>query len=418
MNKKKKILGMTAAIAVIVGLLMVSIPAEEKEKTDNDCGCGCNKAPAQSEPLNFNKVLEKTVGWEQDVALLEKEIQEKREELLELYKKTKEGILWKEIEDLQFKIEDLERDYWYKKEILFEISIIRKYTKLQKDGALMIEKNFLPQIKDLDFEVGNALTKMEFIGKERIEKNLELYEILFGKDYEDIDWNNMGNAYVKIPGLSINKIEKMYWEIEDLDVNHWNYRKEYIELRTIQKIKEDIANGRTTLSGCYGFWCDPKTTPLHDGWNYRFSNFQKTKVWVGVYSTEQPSIYSKIGDLCYTYFTTSMQWYWTRANWEYSGCKSIQIKWIYLADVQADGMRHNLIWEGNKSINPHIGEWYTYGRYTTTNPKSYVYKIASFPDHHGCCGWIKCHWCNTHCGGCFACDPSGAQYFSWTNTKS
>ena len=32
----RKILGMTAAIAVIVGLLMVNIPAEEKEKTKQD----------------------------------------------------------------------------------------------------------------------------------------------------------------------------------------------------------------------------------------------------------------------------------------------------------------------------------------------------------------------------------------------
>ena len=92
---KRKILGMTAAITVIISLLIVNVPAEEKEDK-KDCGCGCNKAPAQGEPLDFDKVLEKTVGWENDVEMLEKEIKEKKKLLLELYKKTKEGIYWKE----------------------------------------------------------------------------------------------------------------------------------------------------------------------------------------------------------------------------------------------------------------------------------------------------------------------------------
>lgn len=415
MNKKRKILGMTAAIAVIVGLLMVSVPAEEKEKTDNDCGCGCNKAPAQDEPLNFNKVLEKTVGWENDVEMLEKEIKEKKEELLELYKKTKKGVQCKEIEDLELDIAKLEAEYWYKKEVLFEIEVIQKYTEMQRDGTLKIVKDSLPQIKDLDFEVSKALNSMEFAGREKMEKKSELYEMLFGEKYWKRDWNNMGNAYVKIPGLSINKIEKMYWEIEDLDVNHWNYRKEYIELRTIQKIKEDIANGRTTLSGCYGFWCDPPTTPLDDYGYYNFYNFQKVKVWVGMYKSEEPSMDPNDwnGEKCYTYFTTDMNWYWTRRA---PGTKSIQVKWFYLADVYEDSTRHNIIWEGNKNSSR---EWYTYyGKYTTTNPKSGSYQIKRYLNHHGCCGWIKCHWCNTHCGGCFACDPSRAQYFSRTDTKS
>ncbi|MCD6165856.1 hypothetical protein J7K19_04000 [bacterium] len=61
---KRKKLGMTAAITVIISLLIVNVPAEEKEDK-KDCGCGCNKAPAQGEPLDFDKVLEKTVGWEE-----------------------------------------------------------------------------------------------------------------------------------------------------------------------------------------------------------------------------------------------------------------------------------------------------------------------------------------------------------------
>jgi len=414
MDKKKKILGMTAMIAVIISLLAVSIPAEEK--TNDGCGCDCNKAPTQGEPLNFNEILKKTANWEVEVEILEKEIKEKKEMLLGLYKEAKEGIRWKEIEDLQSEIEELEGEYWYKKEILFEIEVIRKYTELQNDGTLKIVREPFPEIENLDFKVAKALNTMEFVGKERMEKKSELYETLFGKDCENIDWNNTGKVYVKIPDLDINKIEKAYWEIEDLDVKHWKYKKEYIELRTIQKIKEDIANGRTTLSGCYGFWCDPKTTPLNDFGYYTFYNFQKINVWVGMYSSSSPNPSYYLGEYCTTYFTTSMTYYWNLAKNRNPNTKSIQIKWFYLADVQEDGTRHNIIWEGNKNS---YREWYTYyGKYTTTNPKSGRYQITRYLNHHACCGWIKCHWCNTHCGGCFACDPSGAQYFSRTDTKS
>ena len=411
---KRKILGMTAAITVIISLLIVNVPAEEKEDK-KDCGCGCNKAPAQGEPLDFDKVLEKTVGWENDVEMLEKEIKEKKKLLLELYKKTKEGIYWKEIEDLQSEIEELEREYWYKKEILFEISVIRKYTELQSDGTLKIVKESLPEIDD--FEVGKALNTMEFVGEEKMRKESELCELIFGKNYENKYWNEMGKEYVEVPDLDTKKLETLYREIENLEDEHWQYKKRHIELRTIQKMNKDLNKGISILTiYCSETLCLPKIPHLKDNYWYSFGNFRKIRVWVGMYSTNSPHKNYKIDEYCTSYFTTSMNYYWNVAKNRNPNTKSIQIKWFYLADVYDDGTRHNIIWEGNKNSSR---EWYTYyGKYTTTNPKSGSYQVKRYLNHHACCGWIKCHWCNTHCGGCFACDPSRAQYFSRTDTKS
>ena len=418
MDKKRKIVGTLAVLVIVVSIVMVSVPAEKDDKNinKNDWGCSCNEAPTQGKPLNYYDILEKTKGWEQDVALLEKEIKKKKEMLLGLYKEAKEGIQWKELEDLQSEIEELEREYWYKKEVLFEMSVIRKYTELQSDGTLKIVRESLPEIDD--FEVGKALNTMEFVGEEKMRKESELCELIFGKNYENKYWNEMGKEYVEVPDLDTKKLETIYREIENLEDEHWQYKKRHIELRTIQKIKEDIANGRTTLSGCYGFWCDPPTTPLDDYGYYIFYNFQKVKVWVGMYDKSSPfdPNADMIDEYCTTYFTTSMTYYWNLAKNRNPNTKSIQIKWFYLADVYDDGTRHNIIWEGNKNSSR---EWYTYyGKYTTTNPKSGSYQVKRYLNHHACCGWIKCHWCNTHCGGCFACDPSRAQYFSRTDTKS
>jgi len=414
-NRKRKIWGMMAAIAVIISLLIVSVPAEEKEDK-KDCGCGCNKAPAQGEPLNFNKVLEKTVGWENDVEMLEKEIKEKKELLLELYKKTKEGIYWKEIEDLQSEIEKLETEYWYKKEILFEISVIRKYTELQNDGTLKIVKESLPEVND--FEVGNALTKMEFVGEEKMRKESELCELIFGKNYENKYWNEMRKEYVEVPNLDTKKLETLYREIENLEDEHWQYKKRHIELRTIQKMNKDLNEGISVLTiYCSEDMCPPKIPHLKDNYWYSFGNFRKIRVWVGMYDKSIPydPDADMIDEYCTTYFTTSMNYYWNVAKNRNPNTKSIQIKWFYLADHGST--TYNVIWEGNKNSSR---EWYTYGRYTTTDPQFGTYQIDCYENHHECCvyTWYHCDWCNTHCGGCFACDPSGSQNFSKSTTQT
>ncbi len=410
---KRKILGMTAAIAVIISLLVVTLPAEEK---DNECGCCCNKASTEGKPLNFYDLIEKTKGWEEDVILLEKELKEKKEKLLELYKQTKEGIQWKEIENLQSEIEKLETEYWYKKEILFEISVLRKYTELQEDGTLKIVKESLPEVND--FEVDKALNTMEFVGEEKMEIKLELYKTLFGEDFKE----NMQNleGYVVLPYLNTIKLEELYQEMIDLDDTRWNYEKKYIELIVSQKMKKVLSRGIKTIPEYCRVYsnCDPPDAPLTEGGEYEFLNLRKIRVWVGVYSTETPNMAYKIGDLCYTYFTTSMHWYYAKAKQKYVHCRSIQVKWFYLGEVSDNNWKtHNLIREGNKSSNPHIGEWYTYGRYTTTNPENGDYVVTVNANWLQCCynnGW---HWCNTHCHGCFACDQSRAQNFSLTDTQ-
>ena len=378
---------MTAAIAVIISLLIVTLPAEEK---DNECGCCCNKASTEGKPLNFYDLIEKTKGWEEDVILLEKELKEKKEKLLELYKQTKEGIYWKEIEDLQSEIEKLETEYWYKKEILFEISVLRKYTELQEDGTLKIVKESLPEVND--FEVDKALNTMEFVGEEKMRKESELKKLLLEEK----------NSLLK-------KIETTQEKINKLDKKYWQLRKEYLRLYMIETLKKN--KSLTLINHCYSGWCLPPTTPLNEG-PHTFRDFQPIKVWVGMYSTDTPSMYHMIDEYCTTYFTTNMSYYWNIAKNRNPSTKSIQIKWFYFAVHTTENQRHDLIWEGNKNS---YREWYTYAPYNNVYPNNGTYEISVYKNHHACCYWSVCKWCNTHCGTCFGCDKTRAQYFVTEN---
>ena len=401
------------ALAIIVSIVMVSVPAEEEEK-ENDCGCGCNSSPAEEKPLNFYDVLEKTKGWEQDVALLEEEIQEKREELLELYKKTKEGVQWKEIGELQEEIGKLEGEYWYKKEGLFEIEMIQNYTETQRDGTLKIVKESLPNIEDLD--VAKALNAFEMVGEEKMMKELQLYKALFGENFKE-DMQNL-KEHVKIPDLDIKRIENTCREIEELEKKQWNYKKRYIEYRVSQKIKEAFTKGKSLLPNYgFGFDCDPPDPPLSG--TVTFRSLKKTWVWVGMYTSPTPMVSYYTGQYCTTHYTTNVDWYWNHLPPGIDNVKSIQVKWFYVGDVIEDSWKdHNLIWEANRRYGGSVT--YRYGRYTTTYPGDGIYSLSVYANHHACCysiykpGW---GWCNTHCHKCFACDPTRAQYFSQTDTR-
>ncbi|MEA1994174.1 MAG: hypothetical protein U9N35_07280, partial [Euryarchaeota archaeon] len=261
-DKRRKIVGIAAVMAVIVSLLVVSVPADKEEK-ENGCGCGCNSAPAERKPLNFNKVLEKTKGWEKDVVVLEKEIQEKREKLLELYKKAKDGVRWKEILDLNSELGKLETEYWYKREVLFEMETIRKYTELQGDGTLKIVGGSFPKVEDSD--VDRALSAMEGVGEERMQKKLELYKVLFGEDFKE-DMQNV-EGRLELPDLDKNKVEKLYREMEDLRDARWNYEKKYIELAISRKMKKALSEEIERLPKyCMVYSnCSPPDTPLTEG---------------------------------------------------------------------------------------------------------------------------------------------------------
>ncbi|MEA1993357.1 MAG: hypothetical protein U9N35_03035 [Euryarchaeota archaeon] len=397
MKKNRKIVGTMAVIAVIVGMLMVSVPADKEEEKENECGCGYNSAPAEGKPLNFNELLEKTKGWEEEVALLEEQIDEKREKLLELYKTTKEGVYWKEIEDLQAKIGKLEGEYWYKKEVLFEMGVLRKYTELQRDGALKIVKETLPEIKDL--EVAKALNAFEMIGEEKMKKERELEGLLT----EAKNGRNFSKG-----------IESLQREINVLDKEYWRLRKAYLRLYTIKTLER--SRSLTLINHCYSGWCLPSTDPLDDSYPLRFKNFRQIKVWIGMYDKTSPfdPNADMIDEYCTTYFTTNTKYYWNKAKNKNPGTKSIQVKWFYFATCNVDNQRHDMIWEKNRNK---WGAWSKpgYADYVTTSPSNGYYGFSTFANHHACCYWSVCEWCNTHCGTCFGCDKTRAQYFVTDN---
>ncbi len=157
--------------------------------------------------------------------------------------------------------------------------------------------------------------------------------------------------------------------------------------------------------------CADKTTPLAQYTQHYLTNFAQVRVWVGNYSTSTPNINSMIDEQCYTYFTMAndYDYYWSR---RVDGTQSIQIKFIHSAYKSTT--RHNAIWVVNKNIygssTPH-----GYEQYTTTTPSNGYHYISTY------CILVCCEqtynvwrWCNTHCGGCFACDPTGCQNFMVT----
>jgi len=395
MNKGRKIWEMTVAIAVIISLLVVSVPAEEKENKND---CGCNKAPPQGKPLNFNKLLEKTVGWENDVEMLEKEIQEKKEELYNLYEKGKNGEeTIDKIQKLRSEIEKLETEYWYKKEVLFEIEVIRKYTELQDDGTLKIVRESLPEIDNLDFEIAFSRNGSQFMGEKRIHKEAEIYDLLErAKKGEDV-WN---------------EIQRLESEISSIEEKEWEYRREYLESRMLKAALETPTPTWTWY--CFDFQCDDKTAPLQRGSHY-LSYWRPIKVWIGMYDGSNPNTSNFLGETCSTYFTTSMSYYWNLAKNKNSNTISIQVKWFYLARATYDGRDHDIIWEKNKNAN---SSWPTpgYADYTTTHKSNGYYGIGTpCANKMVCCYNGGCHWCNDHCNGCFACDSDACQHFVTQN---
>jgi hypothetical protein len=157
--------------------------------------------------------------------------------------------------------------------------------------------------------------------------------------------------------------------------------------------------------------CADKTTPLAQHTQHYLTYFAQVRVWVGNYSTPTPNINSMIDEQCYTYFTMAndYDYYWSR---RVDGTNSIQIKFIHSAYKSTT--RHNAIWVVNKNANgsrtPDL-----YEEYTTTTPSNGYHYVSTY------CILVCCEqtynvwrWCNTHCGGCFACDPTGCQNFMVT----
>jgi len=153
-------------------------------------------------------------------------------------------------------------------------------------------------------------------------------------------------------------------------------------------------------------FCADRLPCLDTSESHYFTNFARVKVWVGYYSSSSPNMSYFIGEDCYTYFTTNFDYYWSR---RIEGTNSIQIKFFH--NAYENTTRHNAIWVMNKEpsgYNPPP----LYARYTTTSPSNGDYNI-SISRRLVCCEqtYNVWRWCNIHCGGCFACDPTGCQNF-------
>jgi len=154
------------------------------------------------------------------------------------------------------------------------------------------------------------------------------------------------------------------------------------------------------------FMCADRLPCLSQSIQHYFTNFAQVRVWVGNYSDSPPDEDDFIDEQCYTYFTMNYDYYWSR---RVTGTESIQIKFFYSA--YKNTTRHNAIWVVNKNAYGHTTPS-GYAMYAITTPSNGYYYVSTFL-RSACCEqtYNVWRWCNTHCQGCFACDPTGCQNF-------
>lgn len=185
---------------------------------------------------------------------------------------------------------------------------------------------------------------------------------------------------------------------------------------------------------------------LQPATSYSMSNFRWVKAWVGVYTSQTPlGLPYLYAQYCTTTQRTLLQQL-AYANDTYGlwNVGSIQVKYFFLADQSTH--QHNAIYEGNHSNNNLNGNYpvggatvpftngvaWTYGvSYDgSSTPSNGTYKFTLYVDHliyddyPDCCctpsyspdDTTYDQWCNTHCGGCFACDDGGDQNFIISNS--
>jgi len=217
MNRKRKIMGMTAAVAIIVSMVMVSVPAEEENKNidENDCGCGCNEAPTEGTPLNYDEKIKEMENLKIEFENLNKILNSKKEQFYTLCKNNdveKAKAAWKEIKDLT-------REYWDKKERYIELKIMMEYVGKGRNNEMVILKNTLPKIEDIDFKISAKMNAWELIGE----------QIVMQK------YPKMNKA---IETGDTDKIKETFNEIDVLERDFWKYKEEYWGLNIIKGIKE------------------------------------------------------------------------------------------------------------------------------------------------------------------------------------
>ena len=157
----------------------------------------------------------------------------------------------------------------------------------------------------------------------------------------------------------------------------------------------------------------PLDPPPANTWYYVYNWRKADRVWVGCYSTSVPDTRYFLGEFCTSYYTTNFNYYWNLAKSGYCGVSgsqvnSIQVKFFHAASISGYNWSHDMIWEINKNSTR---EWSRYGvRYKTTDPPAGYYMFSDYNFVLYCCAPPR-KYCNTHCGGCFACDDDATQHF-------
>ena len=157
----------------------------------------------------------------------------KKTQLNKLYNAAKKGEdTWGEIDKLRQEIKLLSRNLSLNADKLIILTTLQKYTKEGENGEVIIDRESLPKIENIDFQVAKALNAMEMLGEERMRKETKLDKLYTearqGKDV----WN---------------EIEKLENEIEELDKEYWEKREEWLRLRILQNIAHSVKIGGKTI---------------------------------------------------------------------------------------------------------------------------------------------------------------------------
>jgi len=370
-------------------------------------------------------------------------INQKEAELQELYvelNKTKSVGTLEKIVKLEDEVRGLKSEREAYKRQRLSLEFVKKYTRktphgvevlyyrLPKEDVLVREyvEKVHPVRKDVDLDWFIAYYRQagELTFDEYVETDMRLREIL--KEIRS------GNATVEEALKLIQKRKRIWNEI-------YAYLEERVKLETIKRLKE-IGKQQTIMKttigieplaidvgisngwGCSLHYCFGESAPVLPTQAYLHS-FQKVAVWVGMYTSPTPNINYFYDEYCTYEFTSTsnIHEYWeTAMELTYdpilgdSPVNSIQVKWFFSA-YDSSNVKHDIIWQFECDAT-HC--WLTTGRADLPNPDLVpwgTYELDIFENYLACCrGCLigcQCHWCNTHCGGCFACDPSRAQNF-------
>ncbi|EHR77850.2 hypothetical protein OCC_03172 [Thermococcus litoralis DSM 5473] len=369
-------------------------------------------------------------------------INQKEAELHKLYaelNKTKSIETLEKIVKLEDEIQLLKSDLEFYKRQELSLELIKKYTRRTPYGVEVLyyrlprEDELVKQYIEKVHPVRKDVDLDWFIAfyRQAGELTFDEYVVTDMKLRETIGEIKAGNATVE-DALGLIEEKKQIWD------RIYAYLGERDKLQTLKKLKElgrkqtimkttgveplSIDVGISRGWGCQLHYCFGESSPALPSQAYLY-DFQKVAVWVGMYTSSTPNMNYFYDEYCTYDFTSTydIHEYWDKAvELTYdpilggSPVHSIQVKWFFSA-YDSDDVKHDIIWQFECDAT-HC--WLTTGRADLPDPNLVpwgTYKLDVFENYLDCCrGCLigcQCHWCNTHCSGCFACDPSGAQNF-------